>query len=333
MLPDYLLLADENIIKGFMKKNILGRTGIEVSELSFGAVCIGMPYGIDAGAQMPDDNYFVSLLNTSLDKGFNFFDTARGYGKSERLIGTAFANKRPDVVICTKPEHIMPEQLKSLDYSEINAIINGSLRTSLQNLETDYVDVLMSHNGLLEYQRNKSFVKSLDDMKQRGLTKSLGISVYSVEESLEAINSGIWDVIQLPFNLMDQRQAEVFELASEKDVGIVVRSVLFKGILADNRRALHTELKAIDEHCELYRELLDDDTKTLSELATKFVLSQKGISSVLVGIDKFEYLEQALIVTGGKCLSKTVLSQAKKMAYPYPEFLNLQKWSREGWLI
>ncbi|MFI4910280.1 MAG: aldo/keto reductase [Sedimentisphaeraceae bacterium JB056] len=316
-----------------MKKNVLGRTGIEVSELSFGAVCIGLPYGIEAGSQRPDDDYFVSLLNTSLEKGFNFFDTARGYGKSEELIGKAFEDKRQDVVICTKPAHIKPGQLNSLSYSDIHGIISDSLQTSLQNLKTDYVDVLMAHNGLLEYQRNKSFVKSFGDMKQKGLTKSLGVSVYSVEESLEAINSGVWDVIQLPFNLMDQQQQEVFELAHEKGVGIVVRSVLFKGILADNRRALHPALKAIDEHCELYRELLDDDTKTLSELATKFVLSQKGISSVLVGIDKFEYLDQALKVTGGKCLSETVLSQAKKMSYPDPEFLDLQKWSREGWLI
>ncbi len=316
-----------------MKKNILGRTGIEVSELSFGAVCIGLPYGIDAGAQMPDDDYFVSLLNTSLDKGFNFFDTARGYGKSEQLIGMAFEDKRQEVVICTKPAHIKPDQLSSLSYSRINGIVSESLQTSLQNLKTDYVDILMSHNGLLEYQRNKNFVKSFDDMKHKGIAKSLGISVYTVDESIEAINSGIWDVIQLPFNLMDQRQADVFESAYEKGVGIVVRSVLFKGILADNRRALHPALKAIDEHCQLYRKLLDDDTQSLSELATKFALSHKGVSSVLVGIDKFEYLEQAIKVVGGKYLSESILSQAKQMSYHDSEFLDLQKWSREGWLI
>ncbi|MFI4913095.1 MAG: aldo/keto reductase [Sedimentisphaeraceae bacterium JB056] len=316
-----------------MKKNILGRTGIEVSELSFGAVCIGLPYGIEADSERPDDDYFVSLLNTSLDSGINFFDTARGYGKSEELIGKAFEDKRREVVICTKPSHIKPEQLNILSYDEIGGIIKGSLQTSLQNLKTDYVDVLMSHNGQLEYQKNKNFVKSFDDMKQQGLTRSLGISVYTVQESLEAINSGIWNVIQLPFNLMDQRQSEVFELAHEKGVGIVVRSVLFKGILADSRRALHPALRAIDEHCELYRELLDDDTKTLSELATKFVLSQKGISSVLVGIDKLQYLEQALKVTAGKSLNDSVLAQAKNMSYPDPEFLDLPKWSREGWLI
>lgn len=315
-----------------MKKNILGRTGMEVSELSFGAVCIGLPYGINAGAQMPDDDYFVRLLNESLNNGITFYDTARGYGKSEELIGKALGNKRPEIVICTKPAHIKPDQLSSLSYNQINGIISSSLQTSLQNLKTDYVDILMSHNGLLEYQRNTDFVKSFDDMKRKGLAKFLGISVYTVQESLEAINSGVWDVIQLPFNLMDQRQSEVFELAYQKGVGIVVRSVLFKGILADNRRALHSALKAIEEHCQLYRKLLDD-TQSLSELATKFVLSHKGISSVLVGIDKFEYLEQALKVVGGKCLSESILSQAKQMSYPDPEFLDLQKWSREGWLI
>jgi aryl-alcohol dehydrogenase-like predicted oxidoreductase len=220
-----------------------------------------------------------------------------------------------------------------LSYDEISGMINGSLQISLQNLKTDYVDVLMSHNGQLEYQRSKSFLRSFDDMKQKGLTKFLGISVYSVDESLEAINSGIWDVIQLPYNLMDQRQGEVFELAKEKGVGIVVRSVLFKGILTDNRRALHPALKSIDEHCELYRGLLDDGVCSLSELATRFVLSQDGVSSVLVGIDKFEYLEQALKVTGGKPLAEPVLERAKLMSYPDPDFLDLPKWSREGWLI
>ena len=70
----------------------------------------------------------------------------------------------------------------------------------------------------------------------------------------------------------------------------------------------------------------------MSDLATKFVLSHKEVSSVLVGIDKPEYLQSALNVADGHYLDRETLNSAKELAYPDPDFLDLQMWAKKGWL-
>ncbi len=312
-----------------MKKRKLGKTGIEVSELAFGCVSLGLPYGIGVNgtADMLPMDESISLLRTAVERGINFFDTARAYGTSEQLLGEAFKGNRDKVVICTKAGHF-----KSKDADGICKELNASLGESLKQLQTDHVDVFMSHNGTLELLANDDIVDSYVKIKKSGIAKAIGVSVYTIEESLAAINSGVWDVVQLPFNLMDQSHAAAFDAAQKKGVGIVVRSVLFKGILTDRGCNLHPELKAVEQHRKLYDQLLSDKAPTLSKLATKFVLSQKGATSVLVGIDKLEYLEDALDVVDGNYLDDQTMTKAKKLAYPDPDFLNLPKWDRMGWL-
>ena len=319
-----------------MLEKTVGRTNIKVSELSFGTVSLGLPYGIG----VKDKNYMLtdrqscSLLNTALDSGVNFYDTAKEYGKSEEILGRAFKDKRNEVVICTKPAHLYDiYKGQSLPLSgEITKVLNESLVHSLNKLQTDYIDIYMSHNGTEEVIENDTVIGFFQNLMKKGVIRATGISVYTIEQSLKAIKSGVWDVIQLQFNLMDQRQLPAIEFAKEKGVGIIIRSVLFKGILTDRGSNLHPELKAVEEHREKYLPLIRDDIGSLSELATKFVLSFDGVSSVLIGIDKPEYLEQALKIVNGKYLDEQTLLKAKEFAYPDPDFLNLPVWDRKGWL-
>jgi aryl-alcohol dehydrogenase-like predicted oxidoreductase len=318
-----------------LKIKELGETGIDVSEISFGTVSLGLPYGIGVSKDdMLSEADSIALLRQALDKGINFYDTALAYGKSEDLIGKAFSTCRSKVIICTKPAHLYDaysgQNLPSS--SEIKTKLENSLQQSLTKLQTDYFDVYMSHNGTEEVIENDTVIDFYQNLKKKGVIKATGISVYTVEQSIKAIQSGVWDVIQLAFNLMDQTQLPAIELAAQKGVDIVVRSVLFKGILTDKGNNLHPELKSVQEHRQKYNQLICDDVKTLSELATKFVLSCEGVSSVLVGIDKPLYLEQALSVADGKSLDTETLTKAKQLAYPEPEFLNLPKWDRNGWL-
>ena len=319
-----------------MNKKKLGKTGIEVSEISFGTVSLGLPYGIGVSKEsdMLSETDSIVLLRRALDMGLNFYDTALAYGKSEGLVGKAFSTCRSKAVICTKPAHIydvysgqtMPSSAK------IKTKLENSLQQSLSKLQTDYLDIYMSHDGTEEIIENNTVIDFYQQLKKKGIIKATGVSVYTVEQSIKAIKSGVWDVVQLAFNLMDQTQRPAIELAAQKGVGIVVRSVLFKGILTDRGNNLHSVLKSVQEHRQKYNRLLDNRIKTLSELATKFVLSCEGVSSILVGIDRPEYLEQAVAVADGKYLDKETLTKAKQLAYPDPEFLNLPKWDRNGWL-
>jgi 1-deoxyxylulose-5-phosphate synthase len=317
-----------------MNKRILGRTNIEVSEISFGTVSIGIPYGIGMSGQedKPSESEAIELLQSALDKGINFFDTARGYGCSEELIGKAFRNRREDVVISTKSAHLYNKNKQLLSDNELRDVIDNSIKKSLSALQTDYVDIYMVHNADLKVLSNKTVAEVFSEYKRKGLTRAIGVSTYTVDQTRKAIESGIWDVVQLGYNLMDQRQGELFALAHKHGVGVVVRSVLFKGILTGRGDNLHPKLKSVQKYRAVYDKLLNKHAPTLSELATKFVLSQKQVSSVLVGIDRREYLEQALAVANGRYLDDETLTKARELAYPEPEFLDLHKWDVMGWL-
>ena len=317
-----------------MKKRVLGRTNIQVSEISFGTVSLGIPYGIgiNSAEDMLSELEAIELLKSALDKGINFFDTARIYGSSEELIGKAFKERRQDVVICTKCAHLYDKNRQLLPEGEWEEFIDNSLKESLSALQTDYVDIYMLHTTSLKTLSHPTIVKAFSGCMQKGMARAIGVSTYTVEETKKAIESKVWDVVQLPYSLMDQRQGELFDMAREYGVGIVVRSVLFKGILTDRGRDLHPKLEAVQKHRQVYNELLNEKTPTLSDLATKFVLSQREVSSVLLGIDRPEYLDKAIQAGDSGCLDEETIARAKQRAYPEPEFLDLGKWAAMGWL-
>lgn len=316
-----------------MKTRKLGKTGIEVSEIAFGGVEIGIPYGIgvNSKADMLSRYKAIELLHEALEKGINFFDTARLYGESESIMGEAFHDRRNKVILSTKCKHFKDDKGCIPSYDLLKNIIETSLKESLGYLKTNYVDVFMLHQADLEVLNNEDVKEIFTKLKDSGKVRAIGASTYSTEETKKAIEKG-WDVIQLSFNLMDQRQGQNFQYAKDNGVGIVIRSVLMKGLLSDKGRGLHPALQDVENHIKKYHGILTDDIKEISTLATKFALSFNEVSSVLVGIDRPEYLDKALFAVLGKLLDQTALSKAKDLAYPDPEFLDLPKWDRMGWL-
>jgi len=314
-----------------MKKRILGRTGLSVSEIAFGGVEIGMPYGLGAH-EMPDEASAIQLLQKALESGINFFDTARHYGESERLMGEAFQGIRDQVVLATKCVHFKDEQGNIPAYSELKYIVEKSLEESLKNLKTDYVDLFMVHYADTDILQNEDVVRVFSEIRRKGSVKNIGVSVYKVEETAKAIQSGIWDAVQLPFNLMDQSHGDCFEDASEKGVGIIVRSVLMRGMLTERKFKMNAALEEVEKYLEAYRTIAETHFRNFPEYATKFALKYPQVSSVLVGIDKEEYLQASICNLEGNGLSDEIFVRSKNMQFPDPSFLNLAEWDRKGWL-
>ncbi len=317
-----------------MKQRPLGNTGIRVSEIAFGGVEIGLPYGIGvkSEADMLSQSEAICLLHSAIDSGVNFFDTARLYGASEVIMGEAFKGRRDRVVISTKCRHFRDEKGNLPETKRLQEIIETSLHESLTALQTDFVDVYMLHQADVEILEREEIARTFLNLKKQGVIRATGVSTYRTEETEKAITSGVWDVVQVPFNLMDQSHGALFPVAARHGVGIVVRSVLFKGILSEKGRNLHPALRDVERHLTHYQELLGPKIPNLPTLAMKFALSFEAVSSVLVGIDRLEYLRQALAAADGEYLDEKMLARARALRYPQPEFLDLVKWDREGWL-
>ena len=307
---------------------------MKVSEIAFGGVEIGVPYGIGVKsvADMLSENEAIRLLHAAVDSGINFYDTARLYGESERIMGQAFRGMRDQVIICTKCRHITRPDGSILPERELKTVIESSLDESLTMLQTDCVDVLMLHQATSSILHDDALPVIFANLKKEGKIRATGISTYRPEETKRAIESGVWDVIQLPFNLIDQRHKEFFPLAEERGVGIVIRSVLLKGLLSNRGENLHPALADVENHIRKYGCLLENVSYPLSTLALKFVLSFQGIAAALIGIDKFEYLRQALEAVHGGYLEPEQWVLACELAYPDPDFINLPYWDKMNWL-
>ncbi|MBN1542383.1 aldo/keto reductase [candidate division KSB1 bacterium] len=317
-----------------MQYRFLGRTGLKVSEIAFGGVEIGLAYGIGvhSEADMPTEAQSISLLHHSQESGVNFYDTARMYGRSETLIGKAFQQQRQQVILCSKCAHLPHQNGRLPKGDDLQKLISASLEISLKELRTDYIDIYMLHNAGIDILENRAIAQAFAAFKAQGRIRATGVSTYSVAETRLAIEQGVWDVIQLPFNLMDQRQAALFAPAEKAGIGLVIRSVLLKGILSDKGRHLHPSLKIVQEHRDRYGELLNFKRPSLSCLATKFALSFEQVASVLVGIDHIDYLQQALTAANGRYLDDEERARAQELAFPDPEFIDLPSWDRLGWL-
>ena len=295
---------------------------------------IGIPYGIGKFSRedMLSVDDAIKLLHEALDAGINFFDTARMYGESERLMGDAFRDRRDEVVIATKCRHFLDKDGNLPSSRELVSIIQTSLYESLSILQTDYVDVFMLHQANVTLLNHEDIARTFENLKKEGKIRATGVSTYTFEETELAIDKGIWDVIQLPFNLMDQRQKGLFPKAYEKGVGMVIRSVLLKGLLSDRGKNLHPALAEVEKHIAGYDTLLDNEPYPLSTFAIKFVLSFPKVAAALIGIDSFDYLQQSLDAANGRYLDDLKLEVAEKMAYPDPAFIDLPYWSKMNWL-
>ena len=318
-----------------MIRRTLGSTGISVSELAFGCVEIGMPYGIGvyAEAGMPGRNTAIHLLQQALDSGINFFDTARMYGISETLLGQAFRHRRHEVVIATKCRHFLQEDGSLPDPGTIRRLVMDSLRESMQALQTSYVDVFMLHQADRAILASEAVQAVFSDLKTSGAILATGVSTYTNRQTETALQAGMWNVIQVPFNLMDQRQQALFAQAAASGTALVIRLVLLKGLLSTRGTGLHPALAPVVAHIEKYGALTGRLHVSLATLAIRFALSFAQASSVLVGIDHPDYLREALAAAGGQYLDGPLLQEAQELAYPDPAFLDLARWHREGWLL
>ncbi len=213
-----------------MRYRPLGRTGWNVSEISFGAWAIGGSWG------NVDDNESMAALHAAVDAGVNFIDTADvyGMGRSERLVARLKSERREDIIVATKAGRRLPSQtVEGYTAENLESWVNDSLR----NLQTEALDLLQLHcppTGL--FYRPEVF-GTLDDLVRKGKIRYYGVSVERVEEALKAIEFPGVQTVQIIFNCFRQRPAELFfPEAERKKVGILARVPLASGLLTGKLR-------------------------------------------------------------------------------------------------
>jgi len=286
-----------------MQYRQLGNTGIEVSEIGFGA------WGIGGDAYGPTDDAESKLaLETAYANGINFYDTADIYGDghSEELIGKVFEHVRHEVVIATKggslyhtqppaPQDFSPEHLRS------------ALEASLRRLKTDYIDVYQLHSP--PYYWVDAAVDTLCEFQKEGKIKHIGVSLNSPEDYEDVITKLDVGIIQTNFSMIDQRAVELGLLyeCKSNSIGVIARTPLCFGFLATPFYPNETEFAEGDHRnnwsrdqmilwesgrSKLSRPLswrwMNGDEMTTAQLALGFVLAHDAIATTIPGMMRVE---------------------------------------------
>jgi aryl-alcohol dehydrogenase-like predicted oxidoreductase len=209
----------------------LGKTGYDVSTISFGAWAIGGTWG------EVSETDAMAALHRALDLGINLFDTADVYGdgRSERLIARLRRERTEPFYVATKAGRRLNPHVAS-GYNREH--LRGFIERSLQNLEAESIDLLHLHCPPPEVYEQAEVFGVLDGFVQEGLLRAYGVSVETVDEALAAIKHPNVSAVQIIFNAFRLKPAEqFFAAAREADVGILARVPLASGLLTGKMSA------------------------------------------------------------------------------------------------
>jgi aryl-alcohol dehydrogenase-like predicted oxidoreductase len=278
----------------------LGRTGLNVSAIGFGAWAIGGAWG------ETDDTAAMAALHRALDRGVNFFDTADVYGDghSERLLAR-LRQERP-----SDPFHVATKAGRRLNPHAADGYrdLRPFIERSLQNLGTDTIELLQLHCPPTAVYTMPEVFGALDDLVRAGKLRHYGVSVERIAEAMAAIKFPGVQSVQIVFNLFRQRPAEVFLPAAQAaQVGVLARLPLSSGMLsgkftrdssfaADDHRGFNRHGEAFDKGetfsgvdyeqglaaVEELRRLLPDGI-SMARLALRWILMHEAVTTAIPG--------------------------------------------------
>jgi aryl-alcohol dehydrogenase-like predicted oxidoreductase len=318
-----------------MKYRRLGKSGIRVSEIGFGAWTIALDWW---GGKKISDEEAIKMLKRAFDLGINFFETSDVYGKgrSERLIGEAFKGvNRDELIYSTKWGYDIygAEQVghNELPQKHDPYFMNYALGESIERLQTDFVDVYSLHNPKMIAIKDDMLFEGLNETRKEGKIRSYGVALGPAigwkEEGIFSMEERDVTCLQSVYNLLEQDPVrEFFQIAEANDVGLMVRVPDASGVLTgkvkidtvfdknDHRSARKKEwIAQALQKIDYIKPIADAYGWTINELAIKFILSQNRIATVLPTVVNLEEIESCTRMSDGKYLKPNDVEELSDM--------------------
>jgi aryl-alcohol dehydrogenase-like predicted oxidoreductase len=293
----------------------LGRTGVEVTALGYGAMELR---GGDHGPAIEDDEA-GRLLNALLDGGVNLIDTSIDYGRSEELIGRYLEHRRDEFFLASKcgcllelPPDAHPPYPHDFDAANVRAGVEQSLR----RLRTDRLDLVQVHmSPSKEEMEAAGTIDAMVGLRDEGKVRFLGMSG-TLPNLREHIAMGVFDVFQIPYSAVQREHEELIAQAAAAGAGVLVRGGAARGApsedkswtvppigLGEGEAQRRWDASGIDE-------LLDGMSRM--EFVLRFTLTHPGLSSTIVGTSRLDHLESNLAIAAKGPLPADLYEEAKR---------------------
>ncbi len=315
-----------------MQYRKLGRTGIEVSEIGYGA------WGIGGGLwQGGDDDEAKRALNLALDQGLNFIDTALAYGDghSEKLVGEVARARKERIYLATKippknrewPARALPlHDVFSYDY------IIECTEQSLRNLGVDCLDIQQLHVWHDNWAHQNEWLDAFMKLREDGKVRYFGLSLndYQPANAIEVLKLGYIDTVQVIYNIFEQApEDELYPVCQQHHIGVLARVPFDEGGLTgaitpdstfpegDFRNLFFKgdRKQQVFERVEKLKGLLGSEAATLAELALRFTLHPDAVSTVIPGMRTAKHVTANLSYSDGRKLSAELLEGLRAFAW------------------
>ena len=280
-----------------MHYRALDKTGLKVSEVGMGCNRLGDP--------MHSDDHWDDLVRKAVDLGVNIFDTSEAYekGRSEEVLGRAVGN-REDVFIASK---VSPK--KGIITRDI--VIEGT-ENSLKRLQRDVIDVFQLHSPRREALERDDWAEGLLQLRDQGKIRFCAVAIGRMEDAIWLVRHGVAEVLQITYNIfMTAPEDELFALAQERGIGLMVRLPMDRGILTgkfrlgetvsdDHRATMEGErLAGKIERAEDLRLLGERYPGGMTRMALQFSLGHPAVSAIIPGARTVTQLEENVAASYG----------------------------------
>jgi aryl-alcohol dehydrogenase-like predicted oxidoreductase len=312
-----------------MEYRALGKTGLNVSEIGYGAWGIGASMWIGAS-----EGESIRALHRAIELGVNFIDTARGYGESERIVGGVLRDHPGEqIAVATKvpPKNGMWPAPAGLDPADSfpGKHIRASLEESLRQSGMEAFDILQFHVWSDDWIGRGDWLETISDLKQEGKIRFFGVSINDLQpdNAIQLIRTGQVDTVQVIYNIFHQQPEErLLPACVDSGVGVIVRVALDEGGLT-GRITAETKFpegdfrnsyfggnrKAqVEEHVKKLTADLDIKPDQLADLALRYVLENPAVSTVIAGMRSERNVERNAATSDGRRLSVDQLQILKK---------------------
>jgi aryl-alcohol dehydrogenase-like predicted oxidoreductase len=287
----------------------LGRTGLDVTTLGFGAMELR---GAPNGPEISEDDA-GRLLNEVLDAGINFIDTSIDYGLSEERIGRHIAHRRSEYVLASKCGCV-PGAAMGTDHVHTAANVRTGVENSLRRMNTDHIDLVQFHRSLTpaEFEKDGG-LQELMKLRDEGKVRFLGVSG-TVPNLYDQVEMGVFDAFQIPYSVLQLDHEDAIAKASAAGAGIIIRGGVARGGPSDweNRRYYMLPGSTMRDRWEEAR--LDDllDGMSRIEFTLRFTLSSPDLDTTIVGTASLDHLRDNLAMAAKGPLPDDVVQEAKR---------------------
>lgn len=211
-----------------MIKKELGRTGLQVTQLGYGSMGLRGPR--TWGVRVVSDSDADVFLNAVLDAGINFIDTSPDYGVSEERIGQFIASRRSEYILATKCgcDYQQHDDHLEVIHTWTRDVLLRNLETSLERMQTDYIDLMQFHGGDAETIKCAGLVETLMEFKSQGLIRFIGSS-NSIPNLQGMIELDVFDTFQIPYSCLAPGHNDLITAAADTGAGIIIRGGIAHG--------------------------------------------------------------------------------------------------------